>query len=290
MKFNSGKDPSIQFYYKDWLSDNRLKRASAIAKGIWIDLIAVSCDMPEPGVFRDENGIIFESEILKMLSGNDKEKIRGFSELKDRNIIKQFDDGTFYVKRVYKDMKLRAIRKEAGKKGGNPNLVRNLFNQKDNQNPTPSSSSSFSTSISNTNANALVATDDFSSVTTKPAKEKINFNFESGQFEGISNDKKTQWAVAFPAVDIDLELKRAALWVMDNPSKRKSNWGRFLTNWFKRTQERGGNRTYGNYNRATSADRGQCPPAGSSAPTAPGKAYQRNYADQKSSVGETVHV
>jgi len=81
--------------------------------------------------------------------------------------------------------------------------------------------------------------------TNRPKKSQcvggnIKFNYEDGQFEGITTGKTTKWAAAFPAVNIGLNLKQAALWALDNPTKRKSNWGRFLTNWLKRNQERGG--------------------------------------------------
>lgn len=70
----------------------------------------------------------------------------------------------------------------------------------------------------------------------------IVFDFKKGAFDRISEENLKEWAAANPAVDIRLDLKQATLWVKDNPDKRKSKWGRFLTNWFKRTQERGGNR------------------------------------------------
>lgn len=150
---NSGKAPSFQFYPKDWLADYRLKIVSKRAKGVWIDLICLSCDMPTPGVFRDENGAISRQVLVHLLSGNRRENYAGFDELVDKNIIKQEDDGTFYVKRIKRDMELRKIRKECGKLGGNPFLVGNLDkqkpnldNQNNNQNPTPSPSSSTSPS------------------------------------------------------------------------------------------------------------------------------------------------
>ncbi len=155
MKKNAGKAPAIQFYYKDWLSDHKLKRSSKRAKGVWIDLIAISCDLNEKGVFRDELGSFDRNEMLDLLTGNRRESAAGFDELVKRQIIKQRDDGTFYVKRVYEDAKLSAIRKEAGKKGGNPSLVKgevgNLVNQNNNQNPTPSSSTPIPSSFSNNN-------------------------------------------------------------------------------------------------------------------------------------------
>lgn len=141
---NSGKAPSLQFYFKDWTSDQRLKRASKKAKGVWIDLIALSCDMPKPGVFKDGETTLKRREILDLLTGNRRENREGFNELVKRKIIKQDDDGTFYVKRVKRDMELRSIRQECGRKGGNPALLNQNSNQTPNQTPTPSTSSSIS--------------------------------------------------------------------------------------------------------------------------------------------------
>jgi hypothetical protein len=64
------------------------------------------------------------------------------------------EDGTIYSRRMVKDERLRNARAEAGKLGGNPNLVNHLVNLQVNhvdnypskQKPTPSSSSSSSSS------------------------------------------------------------------------------------------------------------------------------------------------
>jgi len=137
-KKNSGKAPSFQFYWKDWLSDTRLLRCSRSAKGAWIDIICLSCDMPVPGVFCEKiaekiskktqkiskNLVFSEQKIVQMLHGKRAENNRGFAELKSKGIIKQFADGeyagAFYVKRVYKDALIRKARSDAGKQGGNP--------------------------------------------------------------------------------------------------------------------------------------------------------------------------
>jgi hypothetical protein len=39
-------------------------------------------------------------------------------------------------------------------------------------------------------------------------------------------------------VNLEPELAAAAAWAHDNPKNRKSNWGRFLTAWLKRAQDR----------------------------------------------------
>jgi hypothetical protein len=46
------------------------------------------------------------------------------------------------------------------------------------------------------------------------------------------------WRAAYPAVNIETEIQRAAAWQVANPQNRKQNYRRFLTNWFARAQEK----------------------------------------------------
>jgi hypothetical protein len=177
-------------------------------------------------------------EIANLIRGNTREKKRLLRELIANNVLKQMTDGdyagAFYVKRIYEDMKLRDIRAEAGKRGGNPNLVKNLDGnllnqnpqQTPKQNPTPSSSTSSSTSLKENNN----------------TKENITFAFAAGTFGNIKPEDIRAWQDAYPAVDVPLSVKQAAQWLVSNPTKCKKNYRRFLTNWFARTQEKGGNK------------------------------------------------
>ncbi|OHB56115.1 MAG: hypothetical protein A2Y07_01190 [Planctomycetes bacterium GWF2_50_10] len=70
-------------------------------------------------------------------------------------------------------------------------------------------------------------------------KEKISFSFETGGFENISPQQIQVWSQAYPAIDIELTMRQAAQWLLSNPKKAKSNYRRFLTNWFARCQDRG---------------------------------------------------
>ena len=72
---------------------------------------------------------------------------------------------------------------------------------------------------------------------------KFSFTLDDG-FIGIPYEDLQRWADTYPAVNIAGEIKKAAEWLRSNPSKRKSNYRRFLTNWFSRTQERGGTPGY----------------------------------------------
>lgn len=77
-------------------------------------------------------------------------------------------------------------------------------------------------------------------------KGKINFSVKAGKFTNITPDDIQRWSEAYPAVNIELSIKQAAQWLVSNPTKLKKNNRRFLTNWFARTQEKGGNKNGGN--------------------------------------------
>jgi len=68
----------------------------------------------------------------------------------------------------------------------------------------------------------------------------ITFSFETGTFDKITTEILERWARAYPAVDIESELLRAAEWLLANPKRQKTNYTRFLTNWFNRSEERKG--------------------------------------------------
>ena len=55
------------------------------------------------------------------------------------------------------------------------------------------------------------------------------------EFDGIdfkvSAPLITKWVQAFPSVNVDLEIERAAVWAIANPSRAKKDWRRFLNNW-----------------------------------------------------------
>lgn len=67
---------------------------------------------------------------------------------------------------------------------------------------------------------------------------KIEFDFDVITFIGISEAVKEKWRKAFPAVNVDQELENATSWLHANPKNKKSNYERFLHNWFQRQQDK----------------------------------------------------
>lgn len=65
----------------------------------------------------------------------------------------------------------------------------------------------------------------------------VSFDFITGKFSNL-NGQVEIWRNAYPAVSIDLELNKAAAWLVANPKNRKSNYSRFLSNWLSRVQDK----------------------------------------------------
>jgi len=77
-------------------------------------------------------------------------------------------------------------------------------------------------------------------ISGKNRKPTIEFNYNTHILSGITDLDTKDWAEAFPAVDIKQEIKSARQWLIDNPTKRKTQIRRFLSNWLRRQQEKGG--------------------------------------------------
>lgn len=65
----------------------------------------------------------------------------------------------------------------------------------------------------------------------------IDFDYETGVWSGITEGHLGIWSSAYPALDLKQQISAAGSWLMANPANRKSNHGRYLTNWFQRAQQ-----------------------------------------------------
>ncbi len=73
---------------------------------------------------------------------------------------------------------------------------------------------------------------------------QIYFSFESGKFEGITEEDLQDWKVAYPNADITKQLVLMVQWVKSNPtrSKNKKLWRKFITGWLMKADEKEMNR------------------------------------------------
>ena len=69
----------------------------------------------------------------------------------------------------------------------------------------------------------------------------ITFNFQESLWYGITDEQVSLWEEAYPAVDVELELRQMGEWCKANGARgKKQNWRKFVVNWLKRSQDRGG--------------------------------------------------
>lgn len=69
---------------------------------------------------------------------------------------------------------------------------------------------------------------------------KLRWSADLG-WEGVTEEHRATWLQAYPACHIARQLAQMDAWLRANPREaHKSNWLRFITNWLKREQDRGG--------------------------------------------------
>lgn len=75
-----------------------------------------------------------------------------------------------------------------------------------------------------------------------PGCSDIFLPLVDGTFYNVPYDKIENWLKAFPAVDVDHELRKMLTWLDSNPKNQKTSRGvnRFINGWLSRTQDRGG--------------------------------------------------
>jgi hypothetical protein len=81
----------------------------------------------------------------------------------------------------------------------------------------------------------------------KPASEPkaagILWTVEQG-FQNITDQDRRDWATAYPACTVDVQLAQMNQWLLAHRAKaHKTQWRRFITGWLGRSQERGGDLT-----------------------------------------------
>ncbi|HSZ84746.1 MAG TPA: hypothetical protein VK787_01880 [Puia sp.] len=64
------------------------------------------------------------------------------------------------------------------------------------------------------------------------------FDFDKGQYMGITDIDLAQWKEIYPHIEIQSEIIKSINWLKSNPSKsKKSLWRKFLTGWLGRAND-----------------------------------------------------
>lgn len=146
------KLPAIQFYPGDWHKDQGVQALDLAQRGAWFELLLMMHDSEERGVLLVNGQPMPDAVIARRLGLDNQNANQILTTLLTYGVASRREaDGALFCRRMVKDEKLRQVRTEAGKKGGNPQLLNQAAKQTlttgDKQIPTPSFSSSITTSI-----------------------------------------------------------------------------------------------------------------------------------------------
>jgi len=240
------RPPAFQFYPRDWL-DFRVQRMSYESQGIYLKLL---CFMWADS--KDQCSLPNDDKALSSALGISLQKWKSIKKELWFNGDPIFveKNGKIFSKRLRKEaLKQKDYREGQAEKGRKSGHARNLRRKQRLNNgstvaPTgdePKGNSSSSSSSSNKNEESLRkdSCSEPEKTASKPSP-KINYNFESFEWENISEKDIELWKEAYPACDIEIELKKMASWLDSHPTKRKKNYKAFINNWLSRQQDSGG--------------------------------------------------
>lgn len=144
------KRPAFQFYPADWRKDPALSACSLAARGLWIELMCIAHEAETYGLLSINDKPMTNPQIARMVGESPAAVAKLIAELEDAGVFSRDERGAIYSRRMVNDERIRNVRAESGRLGGNPNLLKQkdkqMVKQNDNQSPTPSSSSSSSPS------------------------------------------------------------------------------------------------------------------------------------------------
>lgn len=141
------KRPAFQFYPADWRKDVELQSCSMAAQGLWINAMCVAHECEPYGHLAVNGKAMNAAQIGRQVGLNARETQALLNELLEAGAARMTPEGMIFSKRMVADERLRNVRADAGRLGGNPLLLAKKVKQTDKQNTTPSSSSSSSTSV-----------------------------------------------------------------------------------------------------------------------------------------------
>ncbi|QQR81232.1 MAG: hypothetical protein IPJ69_03595 [Deltaproteobacteria bacterium] len=119
------KLPSFQFYPGDWLKDPSLRSVSYAARGLWTDMLCLMHESDRRGYLQLNGKPVSLEQLARMTGGSTDEVSHLLQELKDSGVFSCTEHGMIYSRRFVRDEKKRQLCAEAGKRGGNPMLLKN---------------------------------------------------------------------------------------------------------------------------------------------------------------------
>lgn len=169
------KMPAMQFYPADWRKDPGVQSLNYHDRGVWFEILCLMHESSQRGVLLLNSMPMPEAALARILGLDNQTLNQTLTTLLTYGVAKRRqEDGAIFSKRMVDDERLCQIRREAGKLGGNPRLLKQNRTTGDNQKPTPSSSSSSSSTEYKEAAGVLAHLNEKAGRSYKPVKANLS--------------------------------------------------------------------------------------------------------------------
>jgi len=106
-----------KFYWGNWLADVNLRRTSAVARGFWLDVLAVAAQNNRIG-FVEQSGDEFLSMMATIARVTKDEALTYMVELEKNGVAKRDRRGRVYCPRMVHDNRALQAAISSGRRGG----------------------------------------------------------------------------------------------------------------------------------------------------------------------------
>jgi len=238
--YKEDRRPAQQWYWGDWFSAFDVRLCSLEARGLWIDMLGIMFQSEIRGTLTISRKKVNSKTLAKIVGDTENKIAKLLQKLEAKNVFSRLGDGTIICRRMYRESVRKEEISEARSKAGKEGAKKRWQEDSKDKNKkiakiAASTSSSTSSSTSKSKKEEII----------KKKEVKIDFNFEKRKFLNINVEDKAGWLDAYPAVDIEAQLRIMREWLLANPSRKKSNYRQFINNWLKREQDKGGSRKTG---------------------------------------------
>jgi len=128
--------PAMPFYIGDWKKDPGVLSLDREQKSIWFDIICLMWESKERGYLTVNGKPMTDQALSNALNLDNQRLTTTLTLFEDLGLFdRRESDGAIYSRKIIHIENIRKIRKAAGSRGGNPNLLNQKDNRKDNQNP-----------------------------------------------------------------------------------------------------------------------------------------------------------
>lgn len=226
------KMPAFQFYPADWRKDPGVQALDFHERGIWFEILCFMHESSERGVLLLNGQPMPEVALARMLGLDNQILTMAITKLLEYGVASRREaDGALVNRRMVKDEHICQVRRNAGKLGGNPNLVNQKATTRDKQITTPSPSASSSTTSSSSDKSPIVPTNQEKSNLQQRAEKlfskRITTPWNDGEIKA--------WKKALPVVQDATEEEWLILeWVYEQPPGklwRRQDLVTLLNNW-----------------------------------------------------------